>query len=151
MRLYIEKKNIVFFDGFSFLHMRLSAIPKAMGIPDLCKGFHPYFFYDLNYELFRLYKEILLKNMSSCFLYSSPTNPSHIPLFVGNSNRVSESCDDECPLSSLYTSRNFRFRIKTAGIPVFFNSFKTSECAADGTLKDVGFSAICIKSCSKSC
>ena len=24
--------------------MRLSAIPKAMGIPDLCKGFHPYFF-----------------------------------------------------------------------------------------------------------
>ena len=30
--------------------MRLSAIPKAMGIPDLCKGFHPYFFYDLNYE-----------------------------------------------------------------------------------------------------
>ena len=30
--------------------MRLSAIPKAMGIPDLCKGFHPYFFYDLNYK-----------------------------------------------------------------------------------------------------
>ena len=50
MKLFIEGKNINFFDSYSFLHMRLSAIPKAMGIPDLCKGFHPYFFYDLNYE-----------------------------------------------------------------------------------------------------
>ena len=30
--------------------MSLSKIPKAMGIINLCKGFHPYFFYDLNYE-----------------------------------------------------------------------------------------------------
>ena len=50
MRLYIPEKKITFFDSFSFLHMRLSSIPKAMGITDLCKGFHPYFFYDLNYE-----------------------------------------------------------------------------------------------------
>ena len=53
MRLYVPKKNITFFDSFSFLHMRLASIPKAMGISDLCKGFHPYFFffffYDLNY------------------------------------------------------------------------------------------------------
>ena len=50
MRLYIPEKKITFFDSFSFLHMRLSSILKAMGITDLCKGFHPYFFYDLNYE-----------------------------------------------------------------------------------------------------
>ena len=50
MKLFIEGKNINFFDSYSFLHMKLSAIPKAMWIPDLCKGFHPYFFYDLNYE-----------------------------------------------------------------------------------------------------
>ena len=50
MKLFIEGKNINFFDSYSFLHMKLSAIPKAIGIPDLCKDFHPYFFYDLNYE-----------------------------------------------------------------------------------------------------
>ena len=44
MKLFIEGKNINFFDSYSFLHMGLSKIPKAMGIPDLCKGFHPYFF-----------------------------------------------------------------------------------------------------------
>ena len=50
MKLFICGKNIIFFDSFSFLHMRLAAIPKAMGIQDLCKGFHPYFFYNLNYK-----------------------------------------------------------------------------------------------------
>ena len=49
MKLFIEGKNISFFDSYSFLHMGLAKIPKAMGIPDLCKGYHPYFFYDLNY------------------------------------------------------------------------------------------------------
>ena len=50
MMLFIPDENIYFFDSYSFLHMKLSAIPKAMGISNLCKGFHPYFFYDLDYE-----------------------------------------------------------------------------------------------------
>ena len=50
MMLFIPDENISFFDSYSFLHMKLSAIPKAMGISNLCKGFHPYFFYDLGYE-----------------------------------------------------------------------------------------------------
>ena len=50
MMPFIPTENIHFFDSYSFLHMPLSAIPKAMGLKNLCKGFHPYFFYDLKYE-----------------------------------------------------------------------------------------------------
>ena len=45
MMLFIPDENIYFFDSYSFLHMMLSAIPKAMDISNLCKGFHPFFFF----------------------------------------------------------------------------------------------------------
>jgi hypothetical protein len=36
-------------DSFLFLNMALKKFPDALGIPNTCKGFHPYLFYDLNY------------------------------------------------------------------------------------------------------
>lgn len=45
----IEEFNIKFVDSFLFLSMRLSAFPKALGIKDAAKGYHPYRFTDLTY------------------------------------------------------------------------------------------------------
>jgi hypothetical protein len=41
--------NLKVIDSFSFLNMALSKFPEALGIPDLAKGYQPYYFYDLTY------------------------------------------------------------------------------------------------------
>jgi G:T-mismatch repair DNA endonuclease (very short patch repair protein) len=49
MCMELEERNLKIIDSYLFLSMRLSAFPKALGIKDLTKGFHPYLFTDLNY------------------------------------------------------------------------------------------------------
>ncbi len=47
--LEILERGLKVIDSFLFLSMRLANFPKALGIENLTKGYHPYFFYDLNY------------------------------------------------------------------------------------------------------
>ncbi len=47
--LEIVERGLKVIDSFLFLSMRLANFPKALGIANLTKGYHPYFFYDLNY------------------------------------------------------------------------------------------------------
>ena len=49
MCMELEDLNLKVIDSFLFLNMALSKFPEALGIPDLAKGFHPYYFYDLTY------------------------------------------------------------------------------------------------------
>jgi very-short-patch-repair endonuclease len=49
MCMELEDLNLKVIDSFLFLKMALSKFPEALGIPDLAKGFHPYYFYDLTY------------------------------------------------------------------------------------------------------
>ena len=49
MCVELEERNLKIIDSYLFLSMRLSQFPKALGIKDLTKGFHPYLFIDLNY------------------------------------------------------------------------------------------------------
>ena len=45
----LEDRNLKVIDSFLFLNMALKKFPDTLGIPNICKGFHPYLFYDLNY------------------------------------------------------------------------------------------------------
>jgi hypothetical protein len=49
MCMELEERNLKIIDSYLLLSMRLSQFPKALGIKDLTKGFHPYLFTDLNY------------------------------------------------------------------------------------------------------
>ncbi|CAB3977643.1 DNA polymerase [Paramuricea clavata] len=49
MCMELEDRNLKVLDSFLFLNMGLKKFPEALGIPDICKGFHPYLFYDLYY------------------------------------------------------------------------------------------------------
>ena len=49
MEIDQQQRKIKVIDSYLFITMRLSKIPEAMGIPDLTKGYHPYYFTDLNY------------------------------------------------------------------------------------------------------
>ena len=49
MCMELEDRNLKVIDSFLFLSMALKKFPEALGIPNICKGFHPYLFYDLNY------------------------------------------------------------------------------------------------------
>jgi hypothetical protein len=49
MCMELEDRNLKVIDSFLFLNMSLKKFPDALGIPNICKGFHPYLFYDLNY------------------------------------------------------------------------------------------------------
>ncbi|CAB3987888.1 DNA polymerase [Paramuricea clavata] len=49
MCIELEERNLKIIDSFLFVSMRLSMFPKALGIKDITKGFHPYLFTDLNY------------------------------------------------------------------------------------------------------
>ena len=49
MEIDQQHRKIKVIDSYLFITMRLSKMPEAMGIPDLAKGYHPYYFTDLNY------------------------------------------------------------------------------------------------------
>lgn len=49
LALMIPEVDVKIIDSYSFLSMKLSKFPEALGIKDLRKGFHPYSFTDLNY------------------------------------------------------------------------------------------------------
>lgn len=49
MCMELEERNLKVIDSFLFLSMKLSNFPKALGIKDLAKGYHPYHFTDLSY------------------------------------------------------------------------------------------------------
>jgi hypothetical protein len=49
MKMEQQQRKIKLIDSYLFITMRLSKMPEAMGIPDLTKGYHPYYFTDLNY------------------------------------------------------------------------------------------------------
>ena len=49
MCIDLEERNLKIIDSYLFISMRLSMFPKALGIKDPAKGFHPYLFTDLNY------------------------------------------------------------------------------------------------------
>ena len=49
MCIDLEERNLKIIDSYLFISMRLSMFPKALGIKNLAKGFHPYLFTDLNY------------------------------------------------------------------------------------------------------
>jgi G:T-mismatch repair DNA endonuclease (very short patch repair protein) len=49
MEMDQQQRKIKVIDSYLFITMRLSKVPEAMGIPDLAKGYHPYYFTDLNY------------------------------------------------------------------------------------------------------
>lgn len=49
MSIAINDYDITLLDSFCFLGMRLANFPKALGLPNIVKGYHPYRFTDLDY------------------------------------------------------------------------------------------------------
>jgi len=74
--LLLSVNNIRIIDSFNFLPMSLSAMPKAFGIEDACKGFFPHLF---NIKENQTYKG----NFPDAFTYSPATmKPSEYDKFM---------------------------------------------------------------------
>ena len=50
MMMEIPFINVKFLDSYLFLDMKLADFPASLGFDDFTKGYHPYFFTDLNYS-----------------------------------------------------------------------------------------------------
>ena len=50
MMMEIPFINVKFLDSYLFPDMRLADFPASLGFDDFIKGYHPYFFTDLNYS-----------------------------------------------------------------------------------------------------